>query len=141
MLNRLLVITGTFVTLGLAAGASAQSSSAATANAAKKINLEGCLYPQQAMTMGSAGTASMAKSTGKMEQYVVTDPMVISASEGVSASPKQVFKVERVDQARLRELSGKRVQVLANVPASDQLQVLSIVQAEGSCPDTPNAGS
>jgi hypothetical protein len=130
MQNKWLVITGAFVvTLGLAAGAFAQSSSAATANAAKKINLEGCLRQQKAM--------------GKMAQYVVTDPQVISASAGVSTAAKQVFTVAQVDESRLKELSDKWVQVLADVAGTAQapeLKVISIVQAEGYCPAPSNGG-
>jgi hypothetical protein len=143
MLKRLLVTTGMFtLAFGLGVGAYAQSGSAASAKAAgtdNKINVEGCLFPQKAMTADAS-----AASSGKMDQYILTDYQIVSASPGVNQSPDQVFKLTQVDEARLRELSGKKVLVLAHVAGTDQspeLQVISIIHSEGFCAAAPKSHS
>jgi hypothetical protein len=92
----------------------------------RKINVEGCVRP------GPGGS------------YVLTDLKVIAASPGVDDSADRTYTLAQVDPARLGALSGKRAGVSARVAGTDQaprLDVISIVEAVGTCPAKAGGGS
>jgi len=102
----------------------------------KKVNLEGCVFPNRALSSPDPVVAP----ADSREDFVVTDTKAISASPGVKNVDGQQFKLIGVAQERLRDLSGKRVGVSARVeekPGMSELNVISILEAVGSCPATP----
>lgn len=116
----------------------ARQEGAATASAAtdKKVNVEACAFPKRALSSKTAVTAS----AGSPEDYVVTDTHVISASDGLPALEGRVFAVKGVEQEKLRGLIGKRVQVSARIddkPSMPELDVISMIETVGSCPEVP----
>ena len=105
----------------------------------KKVNLEGCVFPKRALS--SAPVTGPAGSAGNVDDYVVTDTHVISASTGLPALEGRVFTVKGVEQEKLRELIGKRVDVSARVddkPSAPELQVISLIETVGLCPVVPS---
>jgi hypothetical protein len=115
----------------------AEGTSQSTAVNEKKMNVEGCVFPKRALSSKDP----VIVPAGAVEDYVVTDTRVISASTGVPALEGRVFAVKGAEQDKLRELIGKRAQVSARVddkPATPELQVISIVETVGSCPAVPS---
>lgn len=108
----------------------------ATAVNEKKVNLEACVFPKRALS----SKAPVTVSAESVEDYVVTDTHVISASPGLPALEGRVFKVNGVDQAELRKLIGKRAGVSARLddtPSMPELQVISMGETTGLCPVVP----
>ena len=102
----------------------------------KKVNLEGCVFPNRTLSSPDP----VAVQADSREDFVVTDTKVISASPGIKNVEGQKFRLNGVQQDRLRELSGKRVGVSARLeekPGMGQLNVISILEAVGSCSATP----
>jgi hypothetical protein len=102
----------------------------------KKVSLEGCVFPKRALSSKEPVTVP----AGSVEEYVVTDTHVISASTGLPALEGRVFTAKGVEQEPLRGLIGKRVLVSARVddkPPMPELQVISMVENVGSCPVVP----
>ena len=147
MLNRLARIIGSIVicsSVALNASAqspgTAQSSTAQTSATEKKLHVAGCVFPKKALT----ASAPVAVYPGSVDDYILSDTKVISASPGLTSADNRIFTLMQVDQERLRSLIGKRVSVSARVSDTDQLpqlQVISLIETVGSCPIRPTSSS
>ena len=146
MIGQVLVLTSALTVCLLTAveaqaprgGAPAAQEGAAAQDSAneKKVNLEGCVFPNRALSSPDP----VVVPADSREDFVVTDTKVISASPGVKNVDGQKFKLIGVQHDRLRELNGKRVGVSARLedkPGMGQLNVISILETVGSCPATP----
>lgn len=146
MLKRLLVTTAVAVFLGFGLAAEAQQSaipeSQATesgdSTAGSKIHLEGCLFPERALSAAKP----VIVPAGSVEQYVLTDTEHISGE--APSGEATVYELHEVAQDRLRALNGKRVGVTGRV--EDQtgmpaLRVISLREIVGACPAVPTPHS
>jgi len=136
------VLVGVRVDAQRGAPPGGQESTAAPPNAAndKKVNLDGCVFPKRALSSKEPVTVP-AGSAGTVDDYVVTETHVISASTGLPALEGRVFTVKGVEPEKLRDLIGKRAQVSARVddkPSMPELQVISVIETVGSCPAVPS---
>jgi hypothetical protein len=119
------------VAIGLpAAGQESQTQS----QQATMVHVEGCVFPQRALTASKA----VLMPAGSTDAYFLTNINVIAAP-GDGIDDKSVFKLDRVAQERLRALIGKRVGVTGRIERSaDPLfRVTSIREIVGICPVTP----
>ena len=147
MLNRFAIAGTVAFSLSVAVAANAQrsvasapqpSTSPQTSDAERKVHLEGCVFPKRALQT----TAPIIVPQGSNEDYILSDPKVISASPGVTVPDGKIFKLDRVASETLRALIGQRVGVTARVdekPGLSELQVIGIREISGGCPVAPRA--
>lgn len=144
MLKRLLVTTAVAVFLGFGLAAEAQQSaipeSQATepreTTAGSKIHLEGCLYPERALSAAKP----VIVPAGSVEPYVLTDTKHISGEP--RSDEARVFALHEVAPDRLRALNGKRVGVTGRVAEQTgmpALHVISLREIVGACPAVPTS--
>jgi hypothetical protein len=149
VLNRFVMIAGILTIssgVGLAAGRQprpTQQSPTTTpthTSAERKVNLEGCVFRNRAMS----AALPTSRSKGSGDDYIVADTKAISASPGLTVSDGKVFRLDQVDQDKLRELIGRRALVSGRVDDKSEpavLQVISIIETVGSCPAAPTPHS
>ena len=103
----------------------------------RKVHVQGCVFPKRALT----SPTPVIVPAGAVEDYVLTDLSVISASEGLTVPKDTVFQLDQVDQNQLRQYIGKSVGVVGRVddkPGASQLHVISIRETMGTaCPVVP----
>ncbi|MGE0450511.1 MAG: hypothetical protein AB7Q29_13130 [Vicinamibacterales bacterium] len=142
-------------------------------NQSGSVTLVGCLYNEKDVP---GRTPNVAERAGIMEDYILADASHASASSatpgatgtsgtnasGAMASAKKMYKVEHVDDEKLKPLVGKRVEVVGKIDADDmkdqasnapkadsnvaspddvelpEFEAVSIRAIEGTCPSTPS---
>lgn len=119
--------------------------------------LVGCLYKEDQVAGRSPNVAERA---GILEDYILVGASPASASERSSATgaattaSANTFKVEGIDDDRLKGLVGKRVEVSGRIDADvegrkdeslgpdkinlPEFEAQSIKEVSGECPATPN---
>lgn len=120
----------------------------------------GCLY-REAQVPGRS--PNVAERAGILEDYILVGAAPASSAQqsgtsasttSASAAPGRMFKVEGIDDERLKSMVGKRVEVSGRVDADvegrrdqslgpDQInlpefEAQSIREVSGECPATPN---
>ena len=99
-------------------------------------NLEGCVFPKRALTEKRQVTLA----ADSVEDFVLTNTHVIAVPAGTQVAENSVFKLDQVEQPRLRQLIGLGVRVNGKIEKGPDLRVLrvtSIIETVGSCPAVP----
>lgn len=152
-------------------GAQQQRPDQPQASQAQQVTLEGCLYREQDVPGRSPNVAERA---GILEDYILADAKPAAGASGAvgtsgreesAAAPAagKMYKVEHIDDDKLRDLVGKRVQVTGRIdaerddtrgvgttgqPQADrtpgpddvelpEFEAASIREIEGTCPAKP----
>jgi len=140
---------------------SQQSSKSAT------TTLTGCVYQEKDIPGRAPNVAERA---GVLEDYILVDAAPASSATpgatGTSGAPHKIYKLERIDDEKLKAVVGKRVEVTGRIDAepgdartakgertSDvdkaigrdkidiaEFEVVSIKEVSGTCPAKPGAG-
>jgi hypothetical protein len=177
LLTASLAVVATSTLIGAQAGATQQPPSRpAESQAAPKAStttLTGCVY-KEADVPGRA--PNPAERAGILEDYILADAKPASAAAGSTGTPGatgtsgvagRMYKLEFVDDERLKALVGKRVEVVGRIDAEagdarsaagapkttdadkaigrdridlSEFEVTAIKEVSGTCPAKPAAG-
>jgi hypothetical protein len=129
--------------------------------------LTGCVYKEKDIPSRAPNVAERA---GVLEDYILVDAAAASSSTpgatGTSGAPHKMYKLEKIDDAKLQGVVGKRVEVTGRIDAEPgdartakgertgdvdkvigrdkidiaEFEVVSIKEVSGSCPAKPGAG-
>lgn len=135
-------------------------SQATTPRAGAMATLTGCLYRERDVPGRSPNIAERA---GVLEDYILTDARPAgSRGEASGLATGRMYKVEKIEDERLRKLVGKRVEVVGRIDAEagdvqpggrsapdrnisrdaielPEFEASSIREVAGNCPATPSA--
>jgi hypothetical protein len=177
LLTASLAVVASSTLVGAQAGATQQPPSrpaeSQAAPQAATTTLTGCVY-KEADVPGRA--PNVAERAGILEDYILADATPVSSAAASAGTPgatgtsgvaRKLYKLEFVDDDRLKALVGKRVEVVGRIDAeagdarsaagapkpSDaekvigrdridiaELEVTSIKEVSGTCPAKPAAG-
>jgi hypothetical protein len=163
------VASGTLV--GAQAGAAQEPPArpAETQETAKSATrtITGCVYQEKDIPGRAPNPAERA---GILEDYILVDAAMASSSTpgaiGTSGAPHKLYKLELIDDEKLKAVVGKRVEVTGRIDAEPgdartangertgdvdkvvgrdkidiaEFEVVSIKEVSGTCPAKPSAG-
>jgi hypothetical protein len=136
-----------------------RDSAAQGASQGSGSTMVGCLY-REAQVPGRS--PNVAERAGVLEDYILVGAAPASSAQsstsasasGASAASGRMFKVEGIDDDRLKAMVGKRVEVSGRVDADvegrrdqslgpdtinlPEFEAQSIREVSGECPATPN---
>jgi hypothetical protein len=136
-----------------------RDSAAQGASQGSGSTMVGCLY-REAQVPGRS--PNVAEQAGVLEDYILVGAAPASSAQsstsasasGASAASGRMFKVEGIDDDRLKAMVGKRVEVSGRVDADvegrrdqslgpdtinlPEFEAQSIREVSGECPATPN---
>jgi hypothetical protein len=140
----------------------APATASSTNQSDHSVTLSGCLYRERDVP---GRTPNVAERAGVLEDYILTDAKIAKAQssggESPHASTATMYKVENIDDEKLRALVGKRVEVMGKIDAEagdstrkpttstdrsvgpdrinlPEFEATSIKEVTGTCPATPS---
>jgi hypothetical protein len=150
---------------------SSQTTPAAAAASQASTTLSGCVYRERDVP---GRTPNIAERAGVLEDYILAEVSSASGSSSTAGTPGAVgtsgtsksgamYKLEQVDDEKLKSMVGKRVEVTGRIDAEAgdkapaaapsaadrsvgpdrinlaEFEVASIKEVSGTCPATPSA--